>query len=113
MKDIAQTPILGIDVSRDWLDIHCLPDGQRARLPNGAEGHGRLIEMAQILGAIVCFEATGGQEWRLWAALDAAGIATRQLPPAHPLGTLQHNALPGSGSRPLPPAGARGPRPTG
>jgi len=31
---------------------------------------------------LVCFEATGGQEWRLWSALDAAGIATRQLPPA-------------------------------
>lgn len=28
------------------------------------------------------FEATGGQEWRLWSALDAEGIATRQLPPA-------------------------------
>ena len=27
-------------------------------------------------------EATGGQEWRLWAAFDAAGIKTRQLPPA-------------------------------
>lgn len=34
------------------------------------------------LGALVCFEATGGQEWRLWSALDAEGIATRQLPPA-------------------------------
>jgi transposase len=30
----------------------------------------------------VCFEATGGQEWRLWSALDAAAITTRQLPPA-------------------------------
>ena len=82
MKDIAQTAILGIDVSRDWLDIHCLPDGQRARLPNRTEGHGQLIDMAQALGTIVCFEATGGQEWRLWAALDVAGIAARQLPPA-------------------------------
>ena len=26
--------------------------------------------------------STGGQEWRLWASLDAAGIPTRQLPPA-------------------------------
>ena len=30
----------------------------------------------------MCFEATGGQEWRLWSARDAAGVATRQLPPA-------------------------------
>ena len=28
------------------------------------------------------FPSGGGQEWRLWATLDAAGIATRQLPPA-------------------------------
>jgi transposase len=82
MNMIASERIIGIDVSRDWMDIHCLPNGQRARLPNRAEGHDQLIDLAQALGALVCFEATGGQEWRLWTALDAAGIATRQLPPA-------------------------------
>ena len=51
------------------------PDGQNAHpLDNAA-----IRERNQ---ALVCFEATGGQEWRLWSALDAAGIATRQLPPA-------------------------------
>jgi transposase len=82
MNEISQTRIIGIDVSRDWLDIHCLPDGQRSRLPNTDDGHARLAERARSMDALVCFEATGGQEWRLWAALDAAGIATRQLPPA-------------------------------
>lgn len=38
--------------------------------------------MAASHKALVCFEATGGQEWRLWSALDAAAITTRQLPPA-------------------------------
>lgn len=33
-------------------------------------------------GAAVCFEATGGEEWKLWAALDAAVVATWKLPPA-------------------------------
>lgn len=42
----------------------------------------RLVDLAKPVAALVCFEATGGQEWRLWAALDAAGIETRQLPPA-------------------------------
>jgi transposase len=82
MSTIAQTAIIGIDVSRDWLDIHCLPTGQRQRLPNTVEGHARLADLASSLEARVCFEATGGQEWRLRPALDAERIATRQLPPA-------------------------------
>lgn len=83
MKDITQTPVLGIDVSRDYLDGYFLPDGKRFRLPNTEEGHGQLIELLAVHpDVVVCFEATGGQEWRLWAALDAVGIETRQLPPA-------------------------------
>ncbi len=83
MKDITQPPILGIDVSRDHLDGYFLPDGKRVRLANTEEGHAQLIELlAAYPDVVVCFEATGGQEWRLWATLDAVGIATRQLPPA-------------------------------
>jgi transposase len=82
MDTITQVAIIGIDVSRDWLDVHCLPNNQRLRLPNTDEGHGRLCELALSQNALVCFEATGGQEWRLWVALDANGVATRQLPPA-------------------------------
>jgi len=43
---------------------------------------GQPVGIAHDKCALICFEATGGQEWRLWAALDAAGIAARQLPPA-------------------------------
>ncbi len=82
MGKISQPRIVGIDVSRDWLDIHCLPKGKRVRLANNPEGHEQVAQLAIDLGALVCFEATGGQEWRLWSTLDAAGIATRQLPPA-------------------------------
>ncbi|MEZ0468968.1 IS110 family transposase [Phaeobacter sp. SYSU ZJ3003] len=82
MSKVSQARIIGIDVSRDWLDIHCLPEGKRTRLPNKAEGHERVAQLALETGALVCFEATGGQEWRLWSALDVCGIATRQLPPA-------------------------------
>jgi len=82
MGKISQATIIGIDVSRDWLDIHCLPEGKRVRLANNLEGHEQVAQLALELGALVCFEATGGQEWRLWSTLDAAGIATRQLPPA-------------------------------
>ena len=82
MNTLAPAAIIGIDVSRDWLDLHCLADGQELREPNTAEGHARVVALARERGALVGFEATGGQEWRLWAALDAEGIVTRQLPPA-------------------------------
>ena len=82
MNTVSPERVIGIDVSRDWLDIHCLPGGERFRLPNAPDGHAKAVTMARRQGALVCFEATGGQEWRLWAALDAAEIVTRQLPPA-------------------------------
>ena len=82
MNNLSQDQIIGIDVSRDWLDLHCLPDDDQLRLPNTPDGHAQLSEFAQHRSALVCFEATGGQEWRLWATLDEAGIAARQLPPA-------------------------------
>lgn len=82
MSNVSQGAIIGMDVSRDWLDVHCLPEGCYQRFPNTDTGHERLTGLALGSGAVVCLEATGGQEWRLWAVLDAAGIVARQLPPA-------------------------------
>ena len=82
MNTISPGQVIGIDVSRDWLDIHCLPDGRRLRLPNAPDGHAQVASLARRRNVLVCFEATGGQEWRLWAVLDAAQIVTRRLPPA-------------------------------
>lgn len=81
---IAEITLLGIDVPRDWLDGFCLPGQQRFRHPNSADGHIALIAMIQrFSGPVkVGFEATGGQEWRLWTELSAAGIVAVQLPPA-------------------------------
>ena len=81
---IVGTILIGIDVSRDWLDGFCLPGQKRFRHPNTAEGHNALVAMIrQIPGQVkVGFEATGGQEWVLWTELFAAEIAAVQLPPA-------------------------------
>ena len=62
MDTVSQGQIISIDVSRDWLDIHRLPEGQFERFPNTNVGHQRLTGLAGAVGAIVCFEATGGQE---------------------------------------------------
>ena len=51
-------------------------------MPNTAAGHAEPERTARDRKALVCFEDTGGHEWRLWANLDEAGIETRQLPPA-------------------------------
>lgn len=81
---IAETIVVGIDVSRDWLDGFCLPGQQRFRHPNTEEGHTALVAMIrQMPGQVkVGFEATGGQEWVLWTVLAAAEIVAVQLPPA-------------------------------
>lgn len=81
---IATATLVGMDVSRDWLDGFCLPCGRRFRLPNSPEGHARLAEIIQALPAPsrVGFEATGDYEWVLWARLAGAGRDAVQLPPA-------------------------------
>jgi hypothetical protein len=44
---ISETTILGIDVSRDWLDGFCLPSQNRFRHPNTADSHTALVAMIQ------------------------------------------------------------------
>jgi hypothetical protein len=78
------TTVVGIAVSRDWLDGFCFPGERRFRLANSAEGHELLVAaIREMPGPVkIGFEATGGQEWELWATLVAAGIDAGQLPPA-------------------------------
>ena len=81
---VAATTVVGIDVSRDWLDGFGFPGERRFRLANSAEGYEHLIAAIRMMpGPVkVGFEATGGQEWVLWSTLVAAGIEATQLPPA-------------------------------
>ena len=82
MDNLSHGRVIGIDVSRDWLDLHCLPDGLQCRMPNGPEGHAAVSDLACDRDAVVCFESTGGQEWQLWETLEAEGVIARQVPPA-------------------------------
>ncbi|MEN8833098.1 hypothetical protein [Pacificibacter sp.] len=61
MNAVSRDQIIGIDVSRDWLDIYCLPEGKRARVPNKVEGHEQVAQRALETGALVGFEATVGR----------------------------------------------------
>ena len=80
-KPERRPSIIGVDVSRDHLDICCLPDGRRYRLSNDEEGHVRLAKMARERNAVVGFEATGGCEWPMRDKLHEEGVDARQLPP--------------------------------
>lgn len=75
MDNLSHGRVIGIDVSRDWLDVHCLPDGHRCGAPNAPAGHAAVADLARDRDAVVCFEPTGGQEWQLWALLEAEGVA--------------------------------------
>ena len=82
IETARERPTIGVDVAKDQLDIHCLPDGKKPRLPNDRKGHVQVAKMARERNAVVGFEATGGCEWPLWELLAKKEIAARQLPPA-------------------------------
>ena len=76
---------VGIDVAKDWLDLWLEPLKRFERLANQPAGWAALIERLQALGPpagiIVAFEASGGYERGLRAALLGAGFAVRRLNP--------------------------------
>lgn len=49
---------IGIDVSRDWLDLVPLPDGQKLPRSNTRAGHNRLVDLARLIDALICCEAS-------------------------------------------------------
>ena len=73
--------VIGVDISLEHLDIHCLPCGTSMRLPNDSKGHDKLVALAREKKALVGFEATGGCEWCPWIRLVEEGVRVRQHPP--------------------------------
>ena len=74
---------VGIDVSKDWLDVHVLPSGEAFRVDNDAGGFDRLkARLCGLKPERVAFEATGGLETPGVAELSAAGLAVVVINPA-------------------------------
>ena len=65
---------IGIDVSKDALDTHALPTGQRRRFTNDADGIAELVEWARPFAPErIILESTGHyQKAAVWALLAAA-----------------------------------------
>lgn len=72
--------VVGIDVSKDWLDGCVLPSEQRWRIGNDAAGW-REIGALCGRGTVVGLEASGGYEKGVVRALLARGVEVRRINP--------------------------------
>lgn len=78
------TYVVGIDVSKDRLDVHVLPSGEAFFTGNDAAGHDELVGRLKTLPPrLIALEATGGFERLAVAALAAAGLPVVVVNPAH------------------------------
>jgi transposase len=73
---------VGIDVSKDVLDLHARPTAQTVRAGNDPDGVASITTRVVALGAtLVVIEATGGYEHPLAASLAAAGVPVAVVNP--------------------------------
>jgi transposase len=73
---MSEERFVGIDVSKESLDVAVLPDEGRCRVVNDDAGFAQLAAwLGEPAGALVVMEATGGYQTLVAAALDAAGFA--------------------------------------
>jgi transposase len=74
---------VGIDVSKDRLDVHVEPSGESFAVARDGEGLAGLIEHLQPLAPrLIAIEATGGFEIVVAAAIGGAGLPLAVVNPA-------------------------------
>jgi len=76
---MEQSPIgprfVGIDVSKDRLDVHVCPSGQAFTIPRHDRGLEQLVnDLRSLAPALIVMEATGGFEIAVAAALASAAL---------------------------------------
>jgi transposase len=77
-----QGVFVGIDISKDRLDVHVRPVGIGFSVSNEAGGYAALIARLRPLRTKrIVFEATGGYERALWLALSEAGLVAAVVNP--------------------------------
>lgn len=66
---------IGVDVSKQELDVHLRPLAERFKVSNDAKGHGELVERLRGRPVVrIVLEATGGYEAAVALALRQAGL---------------------------------------
>ena len=74
---------VGIDVSKDRLDAHALPQGESFVVARNGEGLTQLVaRLLNVAPALIAIEATGGFESIVAAALASAGLPVVVVNPA-------------------------------
>jgi transposase len=98
MAEITTPTNIGIDISKDWLDIVALPSGETFRIENIQEQMGVLVKkLESFKPARVVLEATGGYERLVMSHLYLAGLPVCRVNPkrvryfARSLGQLAKN----------------------
>lgn len=77
-----QKMFVGVDVSKDRLDVHIHPAGESFALARSVDGVDELVKRLQPQAiALVALEATGGLELMVIAALQAASLPVVALNP--------------------------------
>jgi transposase len=78
-----ETIFVGIDVSKDRLDVAVRPSGEALVVERNAAGLDRLIaRLHELSPSVVALEATGGFETIAAAALAGAGLPVVVVNPA-------------------------------
>lgn len=73
---------VGIDVSKQWLDVGVLPSEKVERFANDEAGHRELVELVRELKPeLVVLEATGGYQAAVATALVVAKVAVAVVNP--------------------------------
>ena len=79
----AADRFVGIDVSKDHLDVAIRPDGTHRRVPNTDDGFDQLVALFRsVAPVLIVLEATGGYQRRVVAALALAGLPVAVVNPA-------------------------------
>src|SRR5215207_5811298 len=82
-EQMATSSYVGIDVSKDRLDVAVLGERQETQVENSREGIARLVEQMQDLQPeLIVVEATGGYQRAVVEALFWAGLAVAVVNPA-------------------------------
>jgi len=82
MTTVRSRFVIGIDVSKGWIDAHSLPDGQTWRVKNDPDALAKWVEKELPDGiSLAVMEATGGIQTRVAAALAGAEIPVAVVNP--------------------------------
>ena len=75
---------IGIDVSKQWLDVACLPEREMRRFSNDGAGLEQMgAWMVRVAPELIVMEASGGFETNAATALAARGLALAVVNPKH------------------------------